>query len=767
MSIRHVHRTAARLLTGLVLGSAAAVALSGVAGADLTSGQQVSGADTAVAPFTAGTPFSSGQGINVVLPTNTLFAPTKNLNVLECAAPGGVPPTNPADCDGLTINSPTLKPNADGSVNFKTKTGQLYPVYALPDANLGEGSSSPVVCNLTNECVLYIGQNQNDFTQPHVWSPGFFIAPNSTDSGANPGDGSPAAYSTTVTAAPTSSVTGQSVTFTDTIAPSSSACVPSGTVTFSDGSGTLGAGTITGDSASYTTSSLAVGGYTITADWPGNTSCPGDYPSTTTFSVGADGSSTSLTANPTTALVGQKVTLTATVTAAAPGSGTPTGTVTFSDAAGTIGTATLSGGTATLNTTSLPLGADSVTAAYNGGSAFSGSTSSAVTVTVTKASTTTSLAASPATSSVYGESVTLTATVGGTGSPTGTVTFSDVAGTLGTGTVSGGKATFSTSSLAVGSYSFTATYGGDANNSGSSSSALAYSVAKASTTTVDSGPGTVVYGQSVTISATVAPVSPGAGTPTGTVTFGSLGTGTLSGGKASVTTSSLPVGTTSVAISYGGDGNFSGSTGNTVSVTVNKAGTSSTLSSSAPTAAPGVSVTFTDTVVPVAPGAGTPTGTVAFMDGSTTLGTGTLSGGKATFSTSSLAIGSHSITAVYGGDGNFSGSTSNTVTQTVLQVQTVLTGTPQISINPLKIILPSVQATLKTAAGVPIAGQTITFTAGSTTLCSTTTSSAGVATCTPPLLDEVDIILNLGVHESFGGNSIYEPSSASTSIIEL
>ena len=58
---------------------------------------------------------------------------------------------------------------------------------------------------------------------------------------------------------------------------------------------------------------------------------------------------------------------------------------------------------------------------------------------------------------------------------------------------------------------------------------------------------------------------------------------------------------------------------------------------------------------------------MTFKDGATTLGTGTLSGGVATFATSALAIGSHTITAVYGGDTNFTTSTSSSLTQTVNQ----------------------------------------------------------------------------------------------------
>ena len=57
-------------------------------------------------------------------------------------------------------------------------------------------------------------------------------------------------------------------------------------------------------------------------------------------------------------------------------------------------------------------------------------------------------------------------------------------------------------------------------------------------------------------------------------------------------------------------------------------------------------------------GSGSPTGTVTFYDGTVTLGTGTVSGGAATFQTSAFIAGNHTITASYGGDNNFAGSTS-------------------------------------------------------------------------------------------------------------
>src|SRR5207249_2247406 len=94
---------------------------------------------------------------------------------------------------------------------------------------------------------------------------------------------------------------------------------------------------------------------------------------------------------------------------------------------------------------------------------------------------------------------------------------------------------------------------------------------------------------------------------------------------------------------------------------VNQATTSAALSVSANPAAYGQAVTFTAMVSALAPGTGIPTGTVTFKDGASVLGTGTVSGaGVATYTTGAftLSVGSHSITAVYGGDANYTSSTS-------------------------------------------------------------------------------------------------------------
>src|SRR5262249_6344797 len=125
-------------------------------------------------------------------------------------------------------------------------------------------------------------------------------------------------------------------------------------------------------------------------------------------------------------------------------------------------------------------------------------------------------------------------------------------------------------------------------------------------------------------------------------------------------TNGLSVGSHSITAVYGGDANDVGSSSSAVVVTVNKLATNTSVSSSLNPSNSGQSVTFTAPVTPAAA-----SGSVEFKDGATLLGTVALSGGVAAFATSSLAVGSHSITAVYGGDGNDNGSTSAVLTQVV------------------------------------------------------------------------------------------------------
>jgi hypothetical protein len=95
-----------------------------------------------------------------------------------------------------------------------------------------------------------------------------------------------------------------------------------------------------------------------------------------------------------------------------------------------------------------------------------------------------------------------------------------------------------------------------------------------------------------------------------------------------------------------------------------RAVTSTALTSSPNPSTAGQAVTLTATVTSTT--SGTQTGTVTFFDGTTSLGTGSLSAsGMATLQVTFQSAGTHSITAQYGGDGNFTGSTSPGVAQTV------------------------------------------------------------------------------------------------------
>jgi hypothetical protein len=331
---------------------------------------------------------------------------------------------------------------------------------------------------------------------------------------------------------------------------------------------------------------------------------------------------------------------------------------------------------------------------------------------VPPAATTTTAVTSSVNPSTAGTNITFTATVisATAGTITGTVTFLDGATSLGTGTVgAGGVVMLMTSSLAAGSHSITAQYGGDANFATSTSPVLSQVVngaARASTTTAllsSLNPSTT--GISVTLTATV--TSATAGTITGTVTFldgaTSLGTGSIGGGgKATLSTSALTQGSHSITAQYGGDTNFATSTSVALSQVVNAGAlTSTTTMLTGPaTAASGASVTFMASVTP-ANGAKVPTGTVTFLDGAISIGMSALNGsGSATFSTSTLATGSHSITAQYGGDANFSASTSTAASISI----TAAAGNFTLSVAPSSVTVTATQPGIAVVTVTPTNG---------------------------------------------------------------
>jgi hypothetical protein len=227
------------------------------------------------------------------------------------------------------------------------------------------------------------------------------------------------------------------------------------------------------------------------------------------------------------------------------------------------------------------------------------------------AATTTSLSAS-ATQATSGQAITFTATVApksGSGTPTGTVAFSDGSTQIGTVSLnSSASATFDVSTLSVGSHSIAATYSGDANFAASTSAPVAVTIsapAKISTTaSVRASSAQLTAGQNVTFTAAVAPES-GTGVPTGSITFldgqSQLGVVALNAGAASCSSASLAVGTHTITAAYSGDSNYAASTSAALTVTVTAAPAadySLTMSSSALTVAQGSSGNLTVTVTP-------------------------------------------------------------------------------------------------------------------------------------------------------------------------
>jgi hypothetical protein len=292
--------------------------------------------------------------------------------------------------------------------------------------------------------------------------------------------------------------------------------------------------------------------------------------------------------------------------------------------------------------------------------------------------TKTTLSSAPNPSS-YGQTVTFTATV----SPTdgqGTVSFvtttgkykltlcphqslSQVAGSY--------QASCTTSSLAPGTHTVVATYSGDTNYSGSSAT-LKQTVTRAATATViSSSKNPSAYGQAVTFTATVSPTD-GAGT----MTFRHAGQAipgcaseplhdNAGSYQATCTTSALPGGTDKISAAYSGDKNYSASTA-TLSQVVNRAPTTTTLTSSLNPSTYGETVTFTATISPADGG-----GTMTFAANGTPIPSCTnqvltlVSGSyTARCRTTNLPIGTGTIKTTYSGDATYQGS-SSTVTQHV------------------------------------------------------------------------------------------------------
>jgi Bacterial Ig-like domain (group 3)/MBG domain (YGX type) len=360
-----------------------------------------------------------------------------------------------------------------------------------------------------------------------------------------------------------------------------------------------------------------------------------------TLTVTAAPTTTTLTA-PANSAYGTSVNLSATVASTA---GTPGGSVNFYSGTTELGTGTLNAsGVATLSTTTIPGGTDSLTATYEAAGNFATSTSAPSSITVSQATQTITFA--PIASRQYGSpSFAVTATSSAGSNYPVTITVQSGPAVFGGGVVS---------LTGAGTVVLLASQAGDTN----------YSAATATQSfQVTPAP--------LTVTANNATRAFGAANPTfsGTVT-GALGSDSFTESFSTGATTTSAVGTYSIVPAVTG-ANIASYTVTIVNGTLTVSGATTTTTLSAPgSAAYGASVTLTATVASTA---GTPGGTVTFYSGSTALGPGTLNGsGVATLTTTTLPVGTDSLTASYAAAGNFSASTSagnsitiNAATQTI------------------------------------------------------------------------------------------------------
>jgi hypothetical protein len=295
---------------------------------------------------------------------------------------------------------------------------------------------------------------------------------------------------TSTTATVTSSLNpvnaGQSVTLSATLVGLNAS--PTGTVVFMDGSTTIGSGTLTATGslssvATLTTSTLPVGTNPITAVYAGTPNFGAATSVVFNETVNLAGTSATVAASLGISNYGQPVTFTATLSSSY---AAPTGSVTFMDGSTALGTATLTPGsglssTAGLVISTLPVGTDPITVVYAATPNFGAATSAAFNETVNSLISATALAVSPNPASV-GQTVTLTAAIGGSSTtPGGTVTFYNGSTSLGTGTVgASGNASITTASLPLGTDTLTAVYSGNAIYSASTSPAVSETIQAAS-----------------------------------------------------------------------------------------------------------------------------------------------------------------------------------------------------------------------------------------------------------------------------------------------
>jgi hypothetical protein len=312
-----------------------------------------------------------------------------------------------------------------------------------------------------------------------------------------------------------------------------------------------------------------------------------------------------------------------------------------------------------------------------------------------------------ATSMVYGTG-SLTATFKfNSNAATGNTTFYDTVGStpLQVGSpvaMSSNIASFSTGTLSAGQHSIEAIYAGDANNAPAASGVFDVTVTPlAIGATANSF--SIVYG--VTIPTLTGTLSGVLAQDSGNVTLGL---------RSMATAASAPgVYPISAALTGSAAGNYTVTLMPAANVTITQANSATLLTTSTATPYQAVPVTLTATVSDSSTGStGTPTGTVSFYDGAALLGTSSVGAGVATLSTAAFPLGTSTVTAVYSGDTNFTGSTSNAVTETGSSEDFTFVLVPSVGYPSTQTVAPGGSATYNyiVTPSLPTFPQLVTFT---------------------------------------------------------
>lgn len=574
-----------------------------------------------------------------------------------------------------------------------------------------------------------------------------------------------AAATTTLTVtAPTPSQFGNAVTFTATPTTTTAGTPPdcaANCVQLFEGTTSLGNAKITNGTATFSVSGLALGDHVVHAVY---TSPTGNYSNATSanFTEHVDKAVSVVTPTVTTPInnvvYGTTDSFNVAVTSNA-GSGVPTGTITVATSGpnSQAGQKTLhldATGQATFDTTIFPqslllAGPNTITVSYSGDVDHTAATGT-VTFTIAKATTTLGLTTSP-NPSAAGASVTLSThfTIPFGGTPTGTITFFDGTSSLGSVTPDQIDSSIVVSNLSTGSHSITAQYSGDANFTGSTSTATVQVVNPATTTTavLPSAnpvlPNTpITFGVAVTSSAA----------PTGSVQLAIDGlnvtTIQLSGGAGLYKSSGLSLGSHVVTATYSGDSSNLASSG-TVTVNVDASATSFALTATPQTPLFGESVTLD---VALTSPAGVPTGSVTLTDSGNPVGTVQLVNGAASFALPNLSVGTHALTVTYPGDGpRLAGTGSTVVVVKVRPTSTTLTQSSAQSAPGQAVVF---TAAVSSDLG-PVTGGTVAFTSDGVQLGTSPLSSGSAQLTTSALTTGTHVIIAV-----FQGSASFQTSQS-------